>query len=173
MVAVRLHQRGLAKHDEVTASIGDARPAAVLDQVSQGILRQLQQDGRRPYAQIARAVGLSEAAVRQRVQRMVEAGATRIAAISDPSILGLSRQAMLGIATDGDPRDVAAAIAKMPAVRYLVLTAGAFDMLAEVVAADDQALLGVIASLRATSGVRSTQTFAYLETAKRMDDWAM
>ena len=80
---------------------------------------------------------------------------------------------MLGIATDGDPRDVASAIAAMPAVRYLVLTAGAFDMLAEVVAADDQALLGVIAALRATSGVRSTQTFAYLETAKRMDDWAM
>lgn len=157
----------------MTASIGDARPAGALDDVSRSILRQLREDGRRPYAQIGRAVGLSEAAVRQRVQRMVEGGAARIAAITDPSSLGLARQAMLGIATDGDPRDVAAAIAAMPAVRYLVLTAGAFDMLAEIVATDDQELLGIIAGLRATTGVRSTETFAYLKTAKRMDDWGM
>lgn len=157
----------------VTASIGDARPAGVLDELSRAILRQLGRDGRRPYAQIGRAVGLSEAAVRQRVQRMVDTGAVRIAAISEPASIGLPRQAMLGIVVTGDPRDVAPAIAAMSAVRYLVLTAGAFDLLAEVAAPNDQALLGVIADLRATTGVRSTQAFAYLETAKRMDDWSM
>ncbi len=77
------------------------RSALVLDDLSRAIIEQLQQDGRRPYARVAEAVGLSEAAVRQRVQRLLEAGVMQIVAVTDPVQVGFSRQAMVGLRVDG------------------------------------------------------------------------
>jgi Lrp/AsnC family transcriptional regulator for asnA, asnC and gidA len=148
------------------------RPAPVLDDVSKAIIEQLQQDGRRPYATVARAVGLSEAAVRQRVQRLLDAGVVQIVAVTDPVQVGFSRQAMIGIRCSGDMRAVAAAVAELPEVDYVVVTAGSFDLLVEVVCEDDEHLLELItARIRGLDGVQATETFVYLKLAKQRYDW--
>ncbi len=143
-----------------------------LDDVSKAIIDQLQQDGRRPYATIGRAVGLSEAAVRQRVQRLLESGVMQIVAVTDPLRLGFARQAMIGIRADGDLRDVAAAVAKIAEVDYVVICAGSFDLLAELVCTDDEHLLTIISeAIRSVPGVRSTETFVYLRLEKQTYAW--
>jgi Lrp/AsnC family transcriptional regulator for asnA, asnC and gidA len=144
-----------------------------LDDVSRSIVSELQADGRRAYAQIGRSVGLSEAAVRQRVQKLVDTQAMQIVAIADPAQLGFARQGMLGIKTDGDPLAAADAIAKIDEVIYLVVTAGSFDLLCEVVAVDDDHLLQIISTLRAVPGVRSTETFVYLDITKQTYNWGI
>ncbi len=146
--------------------------ASALDDVSKAIIEQLQQDGRRPYAAIGKAVGLSEAAVRQRVARLTEAGVMQVVAVTDPMQVGFSRAAMVGIAVDGDVEAAAAAIEALPQVQYLVICAGSFDILAEVIAEDDDDLLDVVGRrLRAIPGVRSTETFVYLKLRKQSYAW--
>ena len=149
------------------------RPAAtVLDDVSKAIIEQLQQDGRRPYASIGKAVGLSEAAVRQRVQRLLEAGIMQIVAVTDPMQLGFSRAAMIGVRVEGDVEAVAGLIEAMAEVDYLVICAGTYDILAEIVAEDDDHLLDVInRRIRAIPSVKSTETFVYLKLRKQIYSW--
>ena len=145
---------------------------STLDDVSKAIIEQLQQDGRRPYATIGKAVGLSEAAVRQRVAKLQETGVMQIVAVTDPMQVGFNREAMMGIEVDGDIEDVADLIAVMPEVNYLVITAGSFDILLEVVCEDDEALLEVInRKIRALPGVRRTETFMYLKLRKQIYTW--
>jgi Lrp/AsnC family transcriptional regulator for asnA, asnC and gidA len=147
-------------------------PSAPLDDVSKGIIEQLQQDGRRPYAAIGKAVGLSEAAVRQRVQRLQESGVMQIVAVTDPMQMGFARAAMIGVRVDGDVEIVADQLEHMPEVDYLVVTAGSFDILAEIVAEDDDHLLEVInRRIRAIPGVRSTETYVYLKLRKQIYTW--
>lgn len=149
-----------------------APTAAALDDVSKAIIEQLQEDGRRPYATIGRAVGLSEAAVRQRVQRLLEQGVVQIVAVTDPLRLGFARQALIGIRADGDLREVAAAVAAIPEVDYVVICAGSFDLLAELVCHDDEHLLDLITDgIRTVPGVRSTETFVYLRLEKQTYAW--
>ena len=143
----------------------------VLDGVSRAIIEQLQEDGRRPYARIAAAVGLSEAAVRQRVQRLLDAGVMQIVGVTDPLQVGFSRQAMVGVRTGGDPRTTADRIAAFPEVDYVVITAGPMDILAEVVCEDDDQLLAVVARIRAVPGVQSTETSLYLGLTKQTYAW--
>ena len=149
------------------------RPAAtVLDDASKAIIEQLQQDGRRPYASIGKAVGLSEAAVRQRVQRLQEAGIMQIVAVTDPMQLGFSRAAMIGVRVEGDVEAVAGLIEAMAEVDYLVICAGTYDILAEIVAEDDDHLLDVInRRIRAIPSVKSTETFVYLKLRKQIYSW--
>jgi Lrp/AsnC family transcriptional regulator for asnA, asnC and gidA len=143
------------------------RPAArglPVDAISRSIVEQLRADGRRSYAEIGKAVGLSEAAVRQRVQKLTDSGVIRIVALTDPQQLGLTRQAMIGVTVSGDVRLVADALASIPAVDYVVITAGTFDLLAEVVCEDDDELVELLnARIRALEGVVSTETFVYLK----------
>lgn len=152
---------------------GDARgKGVVLDATSKAIIEQLQQDGRAAYASVGRAVGLSEAAVRQRVQRLLEAGVVQIVAVTDPLQVGFSRQAMIGIRVEGDLESVADALATMDEVDYVVITAGSFDLLAEVVCEDDGHLLDVLNTrIRAIPGVRGTETFVYLKLRKQTYTW--
>ena len=143
-----------------------------LDDVSRAIIEQLREDGRRSYARIATAVGLSEAAVRQRVQRLLEAGVMQIVAVTDPVQVGFSRQAMVGLRVDGDVTEVADRVAQLAEVDYVVVTAGSFDLLVEVVCEDDDHLLELVARrLRTLPGVRSTETFVYLKLRKQRYDW--
>jgi len=144
----------------------------VLDDVSKGIIEQLQQDGRRPYAAIGKAVGLSEAAVRQRVQRLLEAGVMQIVAVTDPMQVGFRRQAMIGLRVGGDLDTVAHALADMPECDYVVVTAGSFDILVEVVCEGDDHLLEVLnRRIRTLPGVQSTETFVYLKLRKQVYHW--
>jgi Lrp/AsnC family transcriptional regulator for asnA, asnC and gidA len=143
-----------------------------LDDVSKTIIELLQEDGRRSYSDIGRVVGLSEAAVRQRVQRLTESGIMQIVAVTDPMQLGFHRQAMIGIRTSGDARIVAEAIAKVDAIDYVVITVGAFDVLAEVVCEDDEGLLALINDvIRPIDGVLSTETFIYAKLQKQLYNW--
>jgi Lrp/AsnC family transcriptional regulator, regulator for asnA, asnC and gidA len=161
----------------VSAPVGtwSARPAfppQPLDDVSKKIIEQLQQDGRRPYAAIGEAVGLSEAAVRQRVARLVRSGAIQIVAVTDPLQVGFTRQAMIGIRVEGTLDPVVQALTEMDEVAYVVITAGSFDVLAEVVCEDDRHLLHVLnEQIRPIEGVRSTETFVYLELTKQTYTW--
>jgi Lrp/AsnC family transcriptional regulator, regulator for asnA, asnC and gidA len=145
-----------------------------LDEVSKAIIEQLQQDGRRAYAAIGKVVGLSEAAVRQRVQRLLEQGAMQIVAVTDPLELGFHRQAMLGLKAEGDLQAIADALAQMDEVDYVVITAGSFDLLAEVVCESDEHLLDVLSTrIRTIPGVRSTETFVYLKLRKQTYSWGV
>jgi Lrp/AsnC family transcriptional regulator, regulator for asnA, asnC and gidA len=144
---------------------------ALLDAVSKQIIEQLQQDGRRSYAAIGKVVGLSEAAVRQRVQRLQDAGVMQIVAVTDPLTLGFRRQAMIAIKIDGDLDKVAGQLAEMEEIDYVVITAGSFDMLAEVVCEDDDDLLEILGRVRAVPFVTSTETFVYLKLRKQTYSW--
>lgn len=147
------------------------RPAQ-LDEVSKAIIEQLQADGRRSYADIGKAVGLSEAAVRQRVQRLTESGVMQIVAVTDPMQLGFTRQAMIGIRVAGDTRVVAEQLAEIPEIDYVVLTAGSFDLLAEVVCENDEELISLLNSrIRILEGVQTTETFVYLKLQKQFYNW--
>jgi len=148
-----------------------ARTGAVLDDVSRAIIEQLQEDGRRPYARIATAVGLSEAAVRQRVQRLLDAGIIQIVGVTDPMQVGFARQAMVGIRTRGDTRKVADALAAFDEVDYVVVTAGSLDVLVEVVCEDDDRLLDTVSRIRDVEGVESTETYVYLGLRKQTYAW--
>jgi len=150
----------------------DRNGSVPLDSVSKAIIEQLQEDGRRPYAAIGKAVGLSEAAVRQRVQKLLDQGVMQIVAVTDPLTLGFTRQAMVGIKVEGDIDPVADSLAAMDEVDYVVATAGSFDLLAELVCEDDEHLLELISKrIRALPGVRSTESFVYLKLRKQTYTW--
>jgi Lrp/AsnC family transcriptional regulator, regulator for asnA, asnC and gidA len=143
----------------------------VLDDLSKSIIEQLQQDGRRSYAAIGKAVGLSEAAVRQRVQRLTDVGAMQIVAVTDPMTLGFPRQSMVGIRSNGDLERVADILAGMPQIDYVVITAGSFDLLIEVVCENDNQLLEILSQIRAIPSVTATETFVYLKLRKQTYTW--
>lgn len=143
-----------------------------LDDASKAIIEQLQADGRRSYAEIGKAVGLSEAAVRQRVQKLTESGIMQIVAVTDPMQLGFFRQAMIGIRATGDTRELADRLSEIPEVDYVVLTAGSFDIMVEVVCESDEDLLALLNStIRPLQGVASTETFVYLRLHKQFYNW--
>jgi len=154
-----------------TTSKAAAKPLQ-LDAVSKAIIEQLQTDGRKSYAEIGKAVGLSEAAVRQRVQKLTESGVMQVVAVTDPMQLGFFRQAMIGVRVSGDTTLVAEALGALAAVDYVVLTAGSFDILAEVVCENDDDLIDLLnKQIRAIDGVQSTETFVYLKLFKQFYNW--
>ncbi len=148
--------------------------ATQLDEVSKSIIEQLQQDGRRSYAAIGKVVGLSEAAVRQRVQRLIESGVMQIVAVTDPIELGFNRQAMIGVKVNGELDPVADAIASMDEVDYVVIVAGSFDIMVEVVAESDEHLLEIVSKrIRSIPEVVGTEIFVYLRLRKQTYSWGV
>jgi|tagenome__1003787_1003787.scaffolds.fasta_scaffold20663953_1 Lrp/AsnC family transcriptional regulator, regulator for asnA, asnC and gidA len=148
------------------------KPSVNLDHVSKTIIELLQHDGRKSYASIAQEVGLSEAAVRQRVQRLLDADVMQIVAVTDPLQVGFQRQAMVGLRVSGDMTAVADALTEMDEVSYVVTTAGSFDVLAEVVCENDSHLLELLTSrIRPLPGVTATETFVYLKLNKQLYNW--
>lgn len=146
--------------------------ASQLDEISKQIIEQLQHDGRKSYAEIGKAVGLSEAAVRQRVQKLTESGVMQIVAVTDPLRLGFARQAMVGIKCTGDVTAVAEALSQLSAVDYVVLTAGSFDLLVELVCENDNQLIALLNQrIRTLPGVVSAETFVYLKLHKQFYNW--
>jgi Lrp/AsnC family transcriptional regulator for asnA, asnC and gidA len=143
-----------------------------IDDLDRQIISLLQVDGRRPYGAIAEAIGLSEPAVRRRVQRLKDANVMQIAAITDPLQLGYGREALVGIRVHGDVRTVADQIAAIDAANYVVMTAGSFDIIAELIAVDDNSLVQLLNdSIRSIPGVTEVETFIYLKLAKQTFNW--
>ncbi len=141
--------------------------------LDQEILRHLQEDGRRPFTQIAAELGVSEAAVRARTNRLIERGVLQIVGVTDPLKLGYDQMAMIGVRCEGDQLLAAAeAISALPEVIYVVVTAGSYDLLVEAVCEDNEALLRFLADrLRMVPGVLSTETFVYLRIVKQIYQW--
>jgi Lrp/AsnC family transcriptional regulator for asnA, asnC and gidA len=148
-------------------------PSTLLDSTSRAIISELQRDGRRPYAAIGKAVGLSEAAVRARVQRLTDTGVMDIVAVTDPLQLGFSRQAMVGLRVSKDAAAVAESLAAVGDVSYVVLTAGSFDLLVEVVCRDDAHLLDLVEHIRSLHDVIGLEMFMYLKLAKQTYSWGV
>ena len=142
-----------------------------LDATAKRIIELLQEDGRISYAAIAKAVGLSEAAARARVQKLLDSEVMQVVAVTDPTQVGFTRQAMIGVRTEGDPMKVGDRLAQLREVDYVVTTAGSFDLLVEVVCEDDPHLLDVIRQVRELEGVVSSETFVYLKLNKQHYNW--
>jgi Lrp/AsnC family transcriptional regulator for asnA, asnC and gidA len=168
--------RPVNSHSSRNGSGAQSASAAkvVLDDVSKSIIEELQQDGRRSYAAIGKVVGLSEAAVRQRVQRLVDSGVMQVVAVTDPLELGFARQAMIGIRASGPLEPIADELAALEEVDYVVITAGSYDLLVEVVCESDEELLSVLSTkIRTIDSVVSTETFMYLQLRKQTYSWGV
>jgi len=149
-----------------------ARGLEVTD-LDKRIIEHLQEDGRRPFTQIALDLGVSEAAVRARTGRLIERGILQVVGVTDPLKLGFQQMAMIGIKVEASRLiEVAEEIAAFPETDYVVVTAGAYDILVECVAEDNDALLGFLSDkLRKIAGVRETETFVYLRLMKQSYQW--
>ncbi len=155
----------------VTDELVNSAPGG-LDSLDRKIITRLQRDGRRAYGAIAEEIGLSEAAVRRRVQRLKDSGVMQIVAITDPLQLGYGREALIGIRVHGDVRLVADKVAAIDEANYVVMTAGSFDIIAEVLAKDDTDLVHLLNdSIRSIPGVTEVETFLYLKLAKQTYAW--
>lgn len=143
-----------------------------LDGADKAIIRELQVDGRLAYAKLAPLVGLSEAATRQRVNKLIERGVMQIVAVTDPAMLGLRYQAMVGINVETDVRDVANMLAKIEAVDYLLITAGRYDIVVEVFSSDASEFLHVVNDqIRPVAGIRNLEILSYLDLVKQTYNW--
>lgn len=143
-----------------------------LDDIDKAIIRALQVDGRMSYAKLGPEVGLSQAAVRQRVQRLTDSGVVQVVAVTDPLSVGFTVQAMIGVRADGDLRSLGTSLAAIDEIDYVVVTSGSYDLLLEVVCEDaDQLLVLVNDTIRATPGVRSAEVFTYLDLVKQTYTW--
>ena len=142
-----------------------------LDAVDQGIIEALQRNGRESFRRIAARLGVSEATIRARYARLCDDNILQVTGITNPLGLGFEAQAMVGIRTNGPPEPVANEIATWPEADYVVITAGQFDILVELVCADRRQLLDLTNRIRAIETVASTESFLYLELWKQIYDW--
>ena len=147
------------------------RTGTQIDETDRAIIEELQRDGRVPYTRLGAAVGLSEAAARQRVQRLIDSGVMQVVAVTNPLSHGKRRMAMIGVRTEGPTDDIAKTLQAMRDIDYLVVSAGSFDLMAEVVVANDGDLLDLTNRIRNVAGVRSTETFIYLDLVKQTFTW--
>lgn len=154
--------------------MSDRKPAQTLDDKAKRIIELLQGDGRMSYSAIAKDVGLSEAAVRHRVQKLIEGGVVQIVAVTDPMQMGFARQAMIGVKVSGSVQAVAAELATMDELDYIVITTGRFDILAELVAESDDQLLDIVSDrVSSIDRVVGTETFMYLRLVKQTYAWGV
>ncbi len=155
------------------AAAMEPHKCTLLDETNKAIIRELQKSGRKPYGAIGKVVGLSEAAVRGRVQRLVEAGIIQIVTVTDPIQLGYRRQALIGVNTSGDLDAIADRLRKTGGIDYIVAAAGRFDMLLEVFTADDDDLLDLVMRIRKIPGVDHTEVFTYLRLIEQRYDFGV
>ena len=150
---------------------GAVRRGRRIDAVDKAIIEALQRNGREPFRRIAATVGVSEATIRARYARLCDDNILQVTGVTNPLGLGFEAQAMVGVRTAGPPERVADEIARWPEAEYVVVTAGQFDLLVEVVCADRRALLEVTSRIRSLDDVVSTESFLYLELWKQRYDW--
>jgi Lrp/AsnC family transcriptional regulator for asnA, asnC and gidA len=137
-----------------------------IDRISRDIISMLQRDGRCPYTEIARTVGMSEAAVRARVQALTASGILQIVGLTDPGNMGFGVMSLIGVQANHDLHRIAELVSTWPETTYVVISAGSYDLLIEVVCADNAELLLLVERLRAVDGVRTTESFIYISRHK-------
>jgi len=153
------------------SSRGPVRRAASLDELDTQIIEALQENGREPFRGLAQRLGVSEATIRNRYGRLTSSGVLQVTAVTNPLGMGYDSMAMLGIRVDGPPEQVADRLAQWKEAIYVVIVAGRFDILLELVCSDRGGLLELINRVRSLEGVTDTETFVYLDLAKQMFDW--
>lgn len=146
-------------------------PAVKLDPVNRRIIEILQREGRCPFTVIARELGVSEAAVRARVARLTDAGVMDVVAVTNPLMLGFEVMALVGVQANSDIERVARVASDWSETSYIVITSGSYDLLVEVVCEHNRHLLEVVQRLREIDGVKSTETFMYLDMVKMTYAW--
>jgi Lrp/AsnC family transcriptional regulator for asnA, asnC and gidA len=154
-----------------TDNRGAVGPARGLDGVDQSIIEALQKNGRESFRRIAAEIGVSEATVRARYGRLCDDNILQVTGVTNPLGLGFDAMAMVGIRTAGAPEPVADEISKWDEAGYVVVTAGQYDILVELVCADRRELLDLTNRLRSLDGVVSTESFLYLALWKQLYDW--
>jgi Lrp/AsnC family transcriptional regulator for asnA, asnC and gidA len=142
-----------------------------LDRIDQSIIEALQKNGRASFRRIAAGIGVSEATVRARYGRLCDDDILQVTGVTNPLGLGFEAMAMVGVRTSGAPEPVADEIAKWDEAGYVVVTAGQYDILVELVCADRRELLDLTSRIRALEGVVSTESFLYLAMWKQLYDW--
>jgi Lrp/AsnC family transcriptional regulator for asnA, asnC and gidA len=150
---------------------GAVSAAPHLDRIDQRLIEALQKNGREPFRRIAADLGVAEATVRARYARLVAENVLQVTGVTNPLGLGFDAMAMVGIRTSGSPDPVADELARWDEAGYVVVTAGQFDLLVELVCPDRRALLDLTNRMRAVPGVVSTETFLYLDMWKQLYDW--
>jgi Lrp/AsnC family transcriptional regulator for asnA, asnC and gidA len=150
---------------------GPIRRPASLDALDTQIIEALQDNGREAFRALATRLGVSEATIRNRYGRLTETGVLQVTAVTNPLGLGFDAMAMLGVSVEGPPERVADQLSDWREAIYVVVVAGRFDLLVELVADDRRDLLDLIGRVRSLNGVRDTETFVYLDLAKQMFDW--
>ena len=145
----------------------------MIDDTDRAIIEHLQRDGRMPYSQLGQLVGLSDAAARQRVNRLTGRGVIDIVAVTDPALLGLDHQAMLGITITGDARTIAVDLGALDDAVYVVMTAGRYDLVVELVCADAETLIDVVNRIRTSPGVATVEVVTYLGITKQTYNWGV
>jgi len=145
----------------------------VIDDTDREIIKHLQTDGRMPYSQLGQLISLSDAATRQRVNRLISRGVIDIVAVTDPATLGLGIQAMLGINITGDTRKTAIELGANVEAVYVVMTTGRYDLLVEVVVDDNESFVDLLSRWRAVDGIASIEVFNYLGLMKQTYDWGV
>jgi Lrp/AsnC family transcriptional regulator for asnA, asnC and gidA len=158
----------------VTKRTGPTPVSEPITELDRAIIDQLQRDGRRPYTRIAADLGVAESTIRARTEQLIERGVLQVVGVTDPLRLGYDQMAMVGVRCESDRLlDVADEVAALPEVTYVVVTAGAFDLLVETVCRDNAELLSFLADrLRRIPGVVSTETFVYLRITKQSFHWS-
>ena len=158
----------MGRADSASESVTD------LDDIDREIIRALQSDGRMPYSQLGPRVGLSDAAARQRVNRLTTHGFIRIIAVTDPSTMGIGdEQGLLGVTVGGDVRKVASEISALNDACYVVMTAGRFDLIAEIICRDRDTFIDVSTDVRSLPGVEAVEVLPYLGVVKESYDWGV
>lgn len=142
-----------------------------IDAIDRGIIVALQRNGREPFRRIAASLGVSEATVRARYGRLCADNILKVTGVTNPLGLGFEAQAMVGVRTTGPPETAADEISRWPEAEYVVVTAGQFDVLVELVCPDRRALLDATNRIRSLDGVVSTESFLYLELWKQLYEW--
>jgi Lrp/AsnC family transcriptional regulator for asnA, asnC and gidA len=166
-----LQQDAACRARESNAKDG-MKSAIELDSTDKAIMAELQVDGRLAFSKLAPRVGLSEAATRQRVNKLLEQGVMEIVAITDPTGLGLRHQSLLGLNVDTHVRDVAAELAKIENIDYVVITAGRYDIIAEAFTADADTFLEVVNDqVRPIAGIKNLEILTYLDLVKQTYNW--
>jgi len=143
----------------------------VIDDIDRQIIQHLQNDGRMAYSQLGQLVGLSDAAARQRVNRLTGRGVINIVAVTDPSMLGLEHQAMLGLTITGDARKIAAELGALDDAVYVVMTAGRYDLIVELVCADAETMIDIVNGMRTRAGIATVEMVTYLGITKQTYNW--
>jgi Lrp/AsnC family leucine-responsive transcriptional regulator len=138
-----------------------------IDDMDARILSVMSHDSRRSYAEVGAEVGLSTAAVHDRVKKMIERGVIRHFSISvDPERVGLNFTAFVAIRNDGGIhcREVAPRLRAMPEVQELHSVAGEYDFLAKIRTTHPRALEDVLYQIKSIPGVARTTSTVVLNT---------